>query len=117
MHELIGSYSHVTSFESRNGVDCNTTCVCKKNSMTIAASGTVNSVTMASSSLDARSQTGMPSMMCSIANLNAGNDVTSYFQMNLDFVYNIIMVASVFGSIVENARCQHALDIVILGQH
>ena len=35
--------------------------------------------------------------------------------MNLDSVYSVMMVASVFGSIVVNENYQSALGIIIIG--
>ena len=36
------------------------------------------------------------------------------FQINLDSAYSIKVIASVFGGNVDNARCQRAINIVIL---
>ena len=37
--------------------------------------------------------------------------------MNIDSVYSVIMVASVFGFIVKNTHGEHAFDIVVLDHH
>ena len=44
------------------------------------------------------------------------NGVMSYFQTNLDSVYNIMMDASVVGGIL-NTYCRRAFDIIILTNH
>ena len=36
--------------------------------------------------------------------------MTLYFQTNFDFVYRIMIVTSMFGGIVKNARCQHVFE-------
>ena len=67
-HVLNLSYSHVTSHESSNGVFCKTN-VSTNGSTTFAAAWTVSSSTMALSTLDVVSQTGVPSVVCSTTNL------------------------------------------------
>ena len=41
----------------------------------------------------------------------------SCFQTNLDSAYSIMVIAFVFGAILENARFQRALNIAILAHH
>ena len=77
---------------------------------------TVSSETMASAIIDATSQTEEHSIVCWMTNLDAVMAwhrifiLTSY----LDSVCSIMMIASVFDGIVQNARFQRSFDIVIL---
>ena len=52
-------------------------------------------------------------MVGTMMNLEA-RMLTSYFQTNFNSVYSIIMVASEFDVIVENAHCSREFDILIL---
>ncbi|GFY36604.1 hypothetical protein TNCV_28091 [Trichonephila clavipes] len=45
------------------------------------------------------------------------NSKTSFFQMNPSSVYNIRVIASVFGSIVVNGHWQRAFVFIILAHH
>ncbi|GFX13911.1 hypothetical protein TNCV_3422221 [Trichonephila clavipes] len=62
-NHLNGSCSHVTSQESRMGDVCKTTSVCTNRSTMFAAAWTLSWETMASTTLDAASQTGASSMV------------------------------------------------------
>ncbi|GFY36193.1 hypothetical protein TNCV_4845651 [Trichonephila clavipes] len=55
--------------------------------------------------LDATLQTGVPSGLIKDVP-GSSNGVMLSFQINPGFAYNILMVASAFGGIEENARCQ-----------
>ena len=52
-------------------------------------------------------------------NIESGrrNDGMFQFEKNLDSLYSIMMVGSLFSCIVENARCQRTFDIVILAHY
>ena len=100
---LNGPFSHTTSHEPRNRVFLKTARLYMNSSITFAAAYTVSSKTMALATLDVTSQTETPSMVYDIPGRK--NGILSYFQTNFDFVNSIIMVASVFGCILENALC------------
>ena len=70
LHGHNESYSHTTSFKSRNGV-ARKTSVCTDSSTTLTAAWSVNSKTMALAILQDASQAGAPSMVCSVMNLDA----------------------------------------------
>ncbi|GFU54645.1 hypothetical protein TNCV_2161161 [Trichonephila clavipes] len=110
-----GSQRHVTSPESRIGIDCKTTSVYTNNLTPFVVAWTLPLETMAAATLDAASQTGASSMF----NDQPGctSDETPFFPMNPGSFYGIKMVASVIDGIVVKAHWQRAFVIFILVHH
>ena len=66
---------------------------------------------MASATLDAKSQIGAPSMVSPRMNLDAQMAQHFFFETNFDSTAR--WVTYVFGSIVENAHCQHVFNATL----
>ena len=104
-----GSYSYVTSTESRNGVVCKITSVCT-NKRCLKHHGLLITTISYITDWSAFSGVFNNDPACR-------NDVTLSFRRNLESVYSIMMVTSVFRDIMENTSCQYTFDIFILIQH
>ena len=94
-----------------------TASVCMNSTTKFTAARSVISANMVLAAVDATSQTVVPLMVCSTTNQGRKNDVTLFFQINIDSVYSIIKVASVFNDIVANAHCQFVFYFLILLHH